>query len=480
MILDGLSPAAPFRWFEAICAIPHGSGNTAALSDFCVRFAAERGLEHYRDSLGNVILIAPAAPGYENAAPIILQGHLDMVCALAPGVEKDMTAEGPELFCDGDTLGARGSSLGGDDGAAVAIILALLDDPTLPRPRLEAVLTVDEEVGMTGARGLDVAPLRGRTMLNLDSEEEGIFTVSCAGGARATLRRCAAPEPAEGLLLTLGVEGLLGGHSGTEIDKGRANACILLGRVLDALRAVAPLHLLDVTGGTADNAIPSRCQARFLADPEHAMALLDEADRLCAALRMEYLHTEANLRLRLETGGVGTAQALSEAETGRFIAALCALPNGVQTMNTALGLPETSCNLGLLSLDAHGWTATVSLRSSVPEGKPQLLAALQSVSDAAGAEMEVRGDYPGWAYRAESPLRARMERIYEAMFGKRAVVTAIHAGLECGILAEKLPGLDCVSIGPEMLDIHTASERMRISSMARTWDFVKAILRESR
>jgi dipeptidase D len=233
--LETLEPREVLRWFAALAEIPRGSGNTKGVSDFCVRFARERGLEVHRDGANNVVIIAPAAPGYEAAPPLVLQGHLDMVCAKEPGCGKDMAAEGIDLAVDGDWLYAEGTTLGADDGAAVAMILAALDDRELPHPRLEAVLTADEETGMFGMEALDVAPLQGRTVLNLDSESEGVFTVSCAGGARAELR-CALPTtPAEGVLFELEIGGLTGGHSGVEIDRGRANANLLLGRALRAL-----------------------------------------------------------------------------------------------------------------------------------------------------------------------------------------------------------------------------------------------------
>ena len=480
MILDSLEPRSVFRFFEDLCTIPHGSGNTRALSDRLVRFAAERGLEQHQDALGNVVIIAPAAPGYESAPPVIVQGHLDMVCAVAPGCEKDMTKEGPALFVEGDTVGARGTSLGGDDGAAVAIALALLDDSALPRPRLEAVFTVGEETGMGGARALDVTPLRGRTMLNLDSEAEGVFTVACAGGAHVTLHRAAETETRTARLLRLGVEGLLGGHSGTEIHKGRANANILLGRLLSALRSAAPVALVSAAGGTATNAIPCAAEAVIAAAEADVMPLLDAADKLCSALRREFADTDPGLRLRAEVGPPGEVEAMTEEETGRFIGALCAVPDGVQARSRQLpGLVETSLNLGLLSADASGWTLTFSIRSSAPDGKPELVETLRKSAEIAGAEVTVDGDYPAWVFRQESPLRTRMQRIYRTMFNAEPIITAIHAGLECGILAEKLPGLDCVSIGPDMRGIHTPAERLSIPSMARTWEFVKEILKES-
>ena len=479
MILDALEPRAVFRFFEELCAIPHGSGNTKAVSDYCVRFAAQRGLEYNQDALGNVIIAAPAAPGYEAAPPVIVQGHLDMVCARAPGCEKDMAAQGLDLFVDGDLIGARGTSLGGDDGAAVAMILALLDDPSLPRPRLEAVLTVDEETGMFGAQGLDASALKGRTMLNLDSEEEGVFTVSCAGGARVRLRWTPAREEVGGLPISVTVSGLRGGHSGVEIDKGRGNANLLMGRVLRAVSARVPMRLVSLRGGTADNAIPRSCTAEIVINAEDAEAVFAAVDESCGELRAEFALTDPGVRFGVAQGQPGACSALTEADTARILDALTLVPNSVQAMSFALpGLPETSLNLGMLSLDAQDASMTFSVRSSVASAKRALIEKLRCVAAVCGAEATVSGDYPAWEYRADSPLREKMVRIYREMFGAEPKVVAIHAGLECGLLAEKLPGLDCVSIGPQMLAIHTAEERMSVSSMARTWEFVKAILKD--
>ena len=481
MVLDRLEPRSVFHFFEEIAAIPHGSGNTKAISDYCARFAASRGLEHFQDALGNVVIKAPAAPGYEAAPPIIVQGHLDMVCACAPGCEKDMAREGLDLFVEGDWIGAKGTTLGGDDGVAVAMALALLDDTALPRPRLEVVLTVDEETGMFGAEGLDASLLEGRTVLNLDSEAEGIFTVACAGGARVYLRWASQREAVTAQPLRLRVEGLLGGHSGAEIDAGRGNANILMGRLLRTLRAVGPLRLVSLSGGTADNAIPAFCAAEVLCAPEDAMALLDAADRLCETYRRELASSDGGVRIRAELRPVDTLEALSEADTGRLIDALTLAPNGIQAMSFALpGLPETSLNLGVLTLDERGAEMTFALRSSVASKKAELIERLRALAALTGAEVAFGGAYPAWEYRADSPLRERMLRIYRAMFGAEPQVLAIHAGLECGLLAEKLPGLDCVSIGPDMRDIHTPQERLSVPSVARTWEFVKEILKESK
>ena len=479
--LETLEPREVLRWFAALAEIPRGSGNTKGVSDFCVRFARERGLEVHRDGANNVVIIAPAAPGYEAAPPLVLQGHLDMVCAKEPGCGKDMAAEGIDLAVDGDWLYAEGTTLGADDGAAVAMILAALDDRELPHPRLEAVLTADEETGMFGMEALDVAPLQGRTVLNLDSESEGVFTVSCAGGARAALR-CALPTtPAEGVLFELEIGGLTGGHSGAEIDRGRANANLLLGRALRALCGERPALIRAAPGGEADNAIPSRCRAAVLVPAAQADGFPSAVGELEAAFRSEFAETDGALRFTAARGAARTERAVTEEGTRRFAGALAAAPNGVRAMSAAIpGLVETSLNLGTLTLEDGCAVLRWSLRSSAADGKRELADALRAFAAADGAAVEFSGDYPAWTYRASSPLRERMVCIFRAQYGREPVISAIHAGLECGILAAKIPDMDCVSIGPDLEKVHTPGERMSISSLGRVWTFVRELLKESR
>jgi len=480
-MLEHLEPQAVLRRFEELAAIPRGSGHTKAVSDHCAAFAEARGLDCRQDALGNVVISAPASPGYEGSPAVIVQGHLDMVCAKAPGCEKDMEREGVTLRVDGDWLSAEGTTLGGDDGAGVAIALALLDDPSIPRPRLEAVFTVDEETGMFGAQGLDAEGLQGRTVLNLDSEAEGIFTVSCAGGTRAN---CAWSFPVgkdRGLPVTLEISGLTGGHSGVEIDKGRANANVLMGRLLHELEKHAALRLISLEGGEADNAIPTRCAAHLALRPKKLDALLAVVEHCRAAFAGEYRVSDPSLTLRCEVGGEEKLKALSPADSARLIDALLLFPCGVQAMSLDMpGLVETSLNLGILRLEHGRARMSFSLRSSVASRKELLRERVSRVCALTGGSVAFAGDYPAWEYRAESPLRDRMVEIYRRMFGQEPQIVAIHAGLECGILAGKLPGMDCVSIGPQMEHIHTPDERLSLSSLARTWEFVKEILRESR
>ena len=477
-VLDHLEPSGVFRFFEELCAIPHGSRSTGAVSGWCVEFAKARGLEHYRDGAGNVVVIREAAPGYEAAPPIILQGHLDMVCEKEPGCAKDMAREGLDLAVDGDSVYARGTTLGGDDGIAVAMALAILDDPSIPHPRLEVVLTADEEIGMLGAAALDASPLRGRELLNLDSEEEGVFTVSCAGGSLAKCVLPLAREPFAGTALAVRIGGLTGGHSGTEIHRGRANADVLLGRVLRAMAAAAELRLVSAGGGLKDNAIPVAAEAvAVTADANRAEAA---AKALASALQAECRAEDPGLTVE-----IGPAEAAAEPldadSTRRALCLLACAPNGVQEMSRDIpGLVQTSLNLGILETREAELSAAFCVRSSVASQKAMLHDRLRCLAETLGGTVEITGDYPAWEYRRDSALRERMTAVFREQYGREPRIEAIHAGVECGLLCGKLPGLDCVSIGPDLSEIHTPRERMSISSVQRVWAFVLEVLRRSK
>lgn len=477
-ILSELEPKAVFSFFEALSAIPRGSGNTKAASDWCAAFAQARGLEYHQDVWNNIILIREASPGYESAAPVILQGHLDMVCEKDPSCPKDMRREGLDLAVEDDFLFARGTTLGGDDGIAVAMCLALLDAEHLPHPRLEVIFTADEEVGMLGAAALNAAPLRGRTLINLDSEEEGVFTVSCAGGSRT---RCILPirrEPFAGTTLAITLGGLSGGHSGTEIHRGRANANRLLGRALRTVSAWTQMRLLHAEGGGKDNAIPAQSHAQLtVSDPAAAQRVLSHLE---AELKREYRISDPNLFLQAESAEPKELP-LDEDSTRRAVCMLTCLPNGVQAMSSEIsGLVQTSLNLGILQTESEELSACFSVRSSVDSQKEALKDQLSCLMEQLDGRTECSGDYPAWEYRANSPLRERMVSVFQEQYGRAPTIAAIHAGVECGLLAGKLPDLDCVSIGPNLLEIHTPRERMSISSVQRVWAFLLEVLRRSR
>lgn len=473
-LLSHLEPKGVFTFFEEICAIPHGSGNTKQISDYLKAFAKDRSLEVYQDQWNDVIIIKEATPGYEGAEPVILQGHMDMVCEKAPGCPKDMEREGLDLVVEGDTISAKDTTLGGDDGIALAVALALLDDESLPHPRLECVFTVDEETGMDGAINIDLSMLRGRRMLNLDSEEEGVFTVSCAGGNRTT---CVLPIrrevcPWEGVAVT--ISGLDGGHSGAEIHRGLGNACMLLGRALATIAEETEVRLISVTGGLKDNAIPREAAALLVA--ADAREAVSAAEKLNAVLKEEYRATDAGVTLTaIPAAAEGTP--MDADATARIISFLTCAPNGVQVMSGDIpGLVQTSLNLGILKTEEETVTAAFCVRSSVETQKAMVTQRLTHLASLCGGTASVWGDYPGWAYRADSPLRELLGEVYRAQQGKEPRVEAIHAGLECGLFAGKLPGLDCVSIGPDLEEIHTTREKMHIASVQRLWALVTETL----
>lgn len=478
-ILAHLEPKEVFRYFEELAAIPHGSGNTKQIADYCEQFAKDRGLPHARDAHDNVVIIREAAAGYEIAAPVLLQGHLDMVCEKAPGCRKDMEKEGLDLAEENGWVYAKGTTLGGDDGIAVAMMLALLAEKELPAPRLECIITSDEEVGMLGAAAWQPTLITGRNMINLDSEEEGIFTVSCAGGNRTYCRLPITREPVTGQAVTVKIAGLVGGHSGVEINKGRANADMLLGRLLTAIRSAMPCRILSVAGGQKDNAIPTEAEAGLFCGDTAALTAL--AAEWQTRLRHEYAPIEPGLTVTVAAHGEKTAAALTEESADRVLCLLLCVPNGVQAMSGSLpGLVQTSLNLGILTTGEDAVELHFGVRSSLASQKEMLTERLTVLTRQLGGSVEVFGDYPAWEYRAESPLRELMCEVYREQYGAEPKIEAIHAGLECGLLCEKLPGLDCVSIGPEMLEIHTPRERMSVASVGRVWRFVREVLRRSR
>lgn len=459
-----------FDYFSALAAIPHGSGNTKRISDHCVAFAKGLNLQVMQDSFNNVIIKKPASPGYEDHPTVILQGHLDMVCEKDPDTVFDFAADGLKLRLDGDWLSAEGTTLGADNGIAIAMIMAILADDTLPHPALEALFTTDEETGMDGAMGLDPAALSGRLLLNLDSEAEGVFTVSCAGGARCDLSLPTTAAPGTGeVAYQITLSGLAGGHSGVEIHQGRMNAARALCRFIGSIPGVVRISTLS--GGNKDNAIPSFAEAVILSEQNPALF----TDRFLAAHRLE---TDPGLHLSAEPIAP-VDSALSPADTETICSLITALPNGVISMSRDIpGLVETSLNLGILRVNETGLSAVISVRSSVTKEKLALIDRLTATASAYGAALDSRNHYPAWEYKKDSRLRDTMTRVYTDLYGKSPVVEAIHAGLECGLFAEKLPGLDAVSIGPEMYDIHTPRERLSLSSTVRTYELIRRVLAE--
>lgn len=460
-----------FRFFEEISKIPHISFHTGKLADYLEQFAKERGLFCVRDSANNVLIRKEASAGYESHPTVVFQGHIDMVPEHLPEKHIDMENEPITLVRNGDFLRADGTTLGGDDGVAVAYALAVLDDKTLSHPEFEALFTSEEEVGLLGATALDPTPIRGRIMLNIDSDDEGVFTVGCAGGARVDLTLPAKKEPASGNAFRVSVTGFVGGHSGAEIDKGHGNAILVLGEILREVRTSHAVRIAEADGGNADNAIPRGASCIFLAEG----VSLDEITEICDQKFAKIKEAEPNAALFAESVP-SVCEAYSTRDTDRFLTLLKEVPNGVQAMSTQIaGLVETSLNLGMLNTEG-GFHSTHSVRSSKEEAKDALIASLYRTVESLGGEHSIRGEYPAWEYREASPLRDLLCRTYREMYGKEAKVLVIHAGLECGILSAKLEGLDCVSLGPDNFDIHTTEEHLSVSSFARVYDFLLRVL----
>ena len=475
--LSALEPRHVFHFFREICAIPHGSGNTKAISDYLVAFAKERSLSCIQDKLNNVLIFAPASQGYEDHPPVIVQGHMDMVCAKDPDSTHDFETDGLELRTDGKFLYANGTTLGGDDGIAVAYALALLDSKDIPHPPLEVVITVDEETGMYGAAGVDLSMLKGRMLLNIDSEEEGIFTVACAGGCRSTLRLPLERRAVYGPCIELRIEGLRGGHSGMEINRNRCNANKAMGELLSRIQEKVRLCLTSLTGGSADNAISFSARAKAVAMSMDLEPINEIVEQFQAEIRREY--DEPNAQVIASNVDALGGNALTAQSTSQVVALLCAAPNGVQAMCAAMPeLVQTSLNLGVMAIEGDWLRLTFSVRSSVNEEKQALLEKLRQLAQFHGAQYSQTGDYPAWEYKEDSVLRPVLVEVYREMFRKEPQVVSIHAGLECGLLGEKLPGLDSVSLGPNMYDIHTSREKLDIASAQRIWEFLLAVLKK--
>ncbi len=479
-VLDGLKPESVFHFFEEISRIPHGSGNIRQISDYLKAFAERQELFCVQDEVGNIIIVKESAPEYEDEAPYILQAHMDMVAVAAPGYDIDMKKEPLRLKFEEGKVYAEGTSLGGDDGIGMAYCMALLAADEISTPRLEAIITVNEEVGMEGAKAIDLSMLRGNRMINLDQEEEGVFITSCAGGASVEVEIPMVREKAqeEMIRLSLKVCGLLGGHSGIEINKGRGNANWLLGSLLCGLSLRYDVRLLHMKGGMADNAIPKEAEAEILvreADREEVVSWLDaEASKIRESLQ----NVDSGFVLeKLLHNGTVLEDCFSRESTANALACICKLPNGVVAMSKDVeGLVETSLNLGVLSVQEEKMRLQYAVRSSIDQDKGELCRHMLEIAERMGASASVRNEYPGWAYRKDSPLREKMVRVYEEMYGKKPVLEAIHAGLECGILAGKIKDLDCVSIGPDLENVHTAQESMSVDSVERVWNYLLDVL----
>lgn len=479
--LENLKPENVFYYFEEIANIPHGSRNTKQISDYLVNFAKERNLEHYQDELNNVVIIKEASEGYESAEPVIIQGHMDMVCEKENGSTIDFEKDGLELYVDDGFVKAKDTTLGGDDGIAVAYALALLDSKELKHPRLEVVITVDEEIGMLGAVDIDLSMLKGHIMLNIDSDVEGEFLTSCAGGMSINSSIPVTRTSQTGLETIITLTGLDGGHSGAEIHKEHGNANILMGRILENIFNELPFGILDFKGGLKDNAIPRESTVTLLIPEEAREDVTRIVNATAKELAAELSVADPATRIDLSFGNVTEKNVLDYASVNKIILYLRTVPNGVINMSQVItGLVETSLNLGILELKDNELSTLTSIRSSVATRKDDLKKRVMNIIEMLGGECEAEGEYPAWEYNDHSTLRPQVVKVYQELFGEEPKLTAIHAGLECGILSDKIPNLDCVSFGPTNYDIHTPKERLSISSTEKYWNFLVKFLEEAK
>lgn len=475
MKLENLKPQRVFKYFEEICAIPHGSGDMDRIADYCVEFAKSHSLEYKRDAADNVVIYKNATKGYENAEPVILQGHLDMVCQQTEDRNIDFLNDGLDIFVDGDFVKARGTTLGADNGIAVAMVLAILESNEYKHPRIEAVFTTDEEIGMVGATKLDMDWLSGTKMINIDSEEQNAVTVSCAGGSDFKVTMTVSRVKKSGTEITVILKGLKGGHSGIEIDKGRVNANMLAGRFLNHIASVADFDIISIDGGDKGNAIPNLCKIRLCVDD--VADFVDKAEKELEIIKNEIAERERNFSPVVSVGENVEHEVFDGKLKNDIVYALTCSPNGIIEMSAGIaGLVETSLNLGILATENEEITMLFTLRSNKKSAMQALENKLKTFFGALPCHIEASGHYPPWEFKENSELQNLYKEVFAEKMGYEPEIVAIHAGLECGIFYSAIEGLDCISIGPDLFDVHTVNEKMSISSTEKIFNILIALL----
>ena len=475
--LQNTEPKEVFKWFYEISQVPRGSGNERAISDFLVKFAKDRNLEVHQDKAMNVIIKKPGTAGYEKAPTVIIQGHMDMVCEKDASSNHDFLKDPIKFVVKGEMLYAEKTTLGGDDGIAVAYALTVLDSKDIPHPPLEVLITTEEETGMGGAMALTDEHLQGTRLLNIDSEEEGVFLVSCAGGANIHVFFNIKKETAKGKFLKITVGGLLGGHSGIEINKQRANSIKLLGRILYNIKQNEKINIVEISGGSKHNAIAKDAHAVIAV--ENTEAVLKIVEKLAADFKGEYRAVDKLLTVTANETQNSSEQMFTKELTLNLIDFMASIPNGVQYMSMEIhGLVQTSLNNGVLEEIDGRIKFTTSVRSSVKSALDEIVDILRIQAERCGAEFKKNSEYPAWEYSPDSPVRDAAVNVYKKLNNKEPLITAIHAGLECGLLKKTLPKVDAISFGPNLYDVHTPNEHMDIASVERVWKFLLAYLAE--
>lgn len=475
--ITGYEPKKLFEFFEDVCAIPRGSGNEEAISEYLVKFAEERGLWHHRDELHNVIIKKAGSKGAQDLPPVMLQGHTDIVCEKLAGVEHDFETQGLNLIVKDGVVTADGTTLGADNGVAIALMLMVMDDEEIVHPPLECVFTTQEEVGLFGAKALDKSLIESRTMINMDSEEEGIATVSCAGGMRIACTRKIRREEMQGTRLKIFVSNLLGGHSGTDINQGRQNANILMARMVKKLMETAGGNLVDFHGGSKDNAISRECEAELIyGNEEDARKAEQEAIALAETFTEEITPYEPDFTCEI-TMEEGSAAAMNMEDAKALIHAMYLAPDGVQRRNMKMdGFVVTSCNMGIAATSEEEALITFSPRSSVASFMEDMKARITLLAETFGFSCDFSGEYPGWSYVEESPIREVFKESYRKLFGEELKVEALHAGLECGLFSDAIDGMDAIAVGPTICKCHTPDEYLPLDSFERFYELLKDVL----
>lgn len=478
--LSELQPNALWKHFEEFLKIPHGSANERALGDYIISVAEGLNLEWKRDDVGNVVVSKPATPGYEDAEGVILQGHLDMVCEKNSDVVHDFEKDPIQAEIQGEWVQAKGTTLGADNGIGDCAGLAIMEDNTLQHPALEFLFTVEEETGLTGATQLQPDFLKGKKLLNLDSEDEGEFTIGCAGGADSRIFLPLTTEAAEaGEQLQVKILGLQGGHSGVDINLGRGNAIKLLARLLWQVKKNVSYQLAGIEGGNLRNAIPREAWATVSLRPENKDAFIAEAEKVFQSIQDEYRVVDPEAALSIEATVETEPLLLTSDSQHRLIDLLFTMPHGVISMHPEMeGLVETSTNLAVNHTDKNRAEIICSTRSSTASALEAARSVLASLSELSGAEIELEEGYPGWKPNLQSPLLQTLKDVYRGLYDQEPQVAAIHAGLECGIIGEKFPGMDMISFGPTIKFPHSPSEKVHIPSVEKFWEFLLKLLSE--
>lgn len=478
-VLQNIEPKAVFKYFEEISKIPRGSGNEKEISDYLVKFAKDLNLEVIQDKALNVIIKKPGTKGYENSNIVIIQGHMDMVCEKNKGTNHDFEKDPLKLRVIDDMIYATDTTLGADNGIAIAYALALLASNDIAHPPIEVLITTDEETGMSGAMAVSKEDVKGKVLINLDNEEEGDLLVSCAGGIRSKFTIDVDFEDIDNSsIIELSVRGLKGGHSGMEINKERGNSNKIMGRILKDMLSEIDFRIISINGGAKDNAIPREMDAIISvkeADIEKVKALVEKWQKI---LLNELKAQDSGVKILVNKLDNTTTKVFSKESTNKTVNLLYLIPNGINTRSVEIdGLVESSSNIGVVKTINNKVTFDSAIRSSVSSLKDEIVLRSKTIAELLNVKFETSARYPEWQYNSDSKLRDLCQEVYKKMYGKDANIVAIHAGVECGLFNERLGGLDMISFGPNLYDVHTPEEHMSIESVQNVWEYLKEVLK---